>query len=128
MRAIRVLDLGVKILALKAVSRSGCLSKIPDPDFYPSRILYFLGRKKFRPVYKNCTSTGTVPFTSKIVIKFSKIWVGDPVSGKTYSGSHFHESKSLRGTESRIPDYFASGPNPFHRLIWNRIPDPDQGF
>jgi hypothetical protein len=43
-------------------------------------------------------------FTQKIVTKLSKIWIWDPGSGKTYSGSRIHGSK-----RHRIPN-----PDPQH--------------
>ncbi len=55
-------------------------------------------------------------FTQKIVIKLSKIWVWDPGSGKTYSGSRIQGSK-----RHRIPD-----PDPQHcwfgylELYWDK--------
>ncbi len=66
-----------------SVADPGCLSRIPDPDFYPSRIpdLGF--------------------FTQKIVTKLSKIWVWDPGSEirdpeKTHSVSRIQGSKRHR--------------------------------
>jgi hypothetical protein len=53
--------------------------------------------KKFGPIIEL--------FTQKIVTKLSKIWVWNPGSEKTYSGSRIQGSK-----KHRIPD-----PDPQHR-------------
>jgi hypothetical protein len=89
-----------------SVADPGCLSRIPDPDFYPSRIQK---QQQKRGVKKNCCHnllcshkfhkianyfSFEVPkkkiwanfqrilelFTQKIVNKLSKIWVWDPGS------------------------------------------------
>jgi hypothetical protein len=92
------------------VADPGCLSLIPDPDFYPSRILdpktatKKTGDKKFVVitfyVATNFTKLQIILvevlkkkiwanfqriielFTQKIVTKLSKIWIWDPGSGK----------------------------------------------
>ncbi len=96
-----------------SVADPGCLSRLPDPDFYPFRIpdpntatkenvknfflSSFLCSHKFHKIENNfyfevlkkkiwANFQRIVEFfTQKIVSKFSKIWVWDP--GKTYSGS-----------------------------------------
>jgi hypothetical protein len=94
---------------------------IPDPDFYPSRIpdpktaTKERGEKKFvvitlsshkfhkianyfsfevlnKKIWANFQRIIDL-FTQKIVNKLSKIWVWDPGSGKTYSGSRIQGSK-----------------------------------
>ncbi len=90
------------------ISNQGCLSRIPDPDFYPSRIQkqlqkrgvkkiscytffcshkfhktenYFIFELLKRKIWASFQRI--IPlFTQKIVPKLSKIWVWDPVSGK----------------------------------------------
>ncbi len=90
-----------------SVADPGCLSRIPDPDFYPSRIqkqqekrgvkkicchTFFCSHKFHKIEYylifdmlktiiwPNFQRTMEV-FTQKIVTKLSKIWVWDPRSG-----------------------------------------------
>jgi hypothetical protein len=90
------------------VADPGFVSRIPDPDFYPSRIQkqqqktggkkicchnflcshkvhkianYFsfeVLKKKIRPNFQRIIEL----FTQKIVTKLSKIWIWDPGSGK----------------------------------------------
>jgi hypothetical protein len=93
-----------------SVADPGCLSRIPDPDFYPSRIPYpktatkergekicchnFLFSHKFhktanyfsfevlkKKIWANFQRIIEL-FTQKIVTKHSKIWIWDPGSGK----------------------------------------------
>jgi hypothetical protein len=78
--------------ALTSVANLGCLSRIPDPDFYPSRIpdsktgtkergekniIFETLKKKFLANFQRIIKL----FTQKIVTKLSKIWVWDPTSG-----------------------------------------------
>ncbi len=89
-----------------SVADPGCLSRIPDPDFYPSRIpdpktaTIERGEKKIFvitfyvatnfsfsfewPKKKNWANFQRIIelFTQKIVTKLSKIWIWDPGSGK----------------------------------------------
>ncbi len=117
-----------------SVADPGCLSRIQDPDFYPSRIpdpttaMKDRGETKFvvKPFFchkfheielfhlwnvesKNLAQFSknyrTFHFTQKIVTKLSKIWVWDPGSGKNL----FRIQESKR---HRIPD-----PDPQH---WSR--------
>jgi hypothetical protein len=93
---------------LSSVADPGCLSRIPDPDFYPSRIQK---QQQKRRVKKICCRTFLCSykfhiienylflkcggkkmwanfqriielFTQKIAIKLSKLWLWDPGSGK----------------------------------------------
>jgi hypothetical protein len=94
-----------------SVADPGCLSRIPDPDFYPPRIpdpktttkergekkfvvINFLCSHKFHKI-ANYFSFRVLKkkiwanfqriielFTQKIVTKLSKIWIWDPGSGK----------------------------------------------
>jgi hypothetical protein len=100
------------IRGLLSVADPGCLSRIPDPDFYPSRIpdlgskntvatkergekkYIFLSSHKFRKIvhYFNFEVLKKKIwanfqriielFAQKIVTKLSKVWVLDPGSGK----------------------------------------------
>jgi hypothetical protein len=109
-----------------SVADPGCLPRIPDPDFYRSRIqkwqqkrgvkknsyhTFFCGhkfhkienyfifeklQKKIGPIFKT--------FTQKFATTLSKIWVWDPGSGKNLFGSRIQGSK-----RHRIPD-----PDPQH--------------
>jgi hypothetical protein len=113
------------VYVLFSVADPGCLSRIPDPDFYPSQILdpgsriqkqqqkrgvkknfshNFLCSNKFHKIV-NYFSFEVLKkkfwanfqrikelFTQKIVTKLSKIWVWDPGSGKTYSGSRIRNT------------------------------------
>jgi hypothetical protein len=94
-----------------SVADPGCLSRIPDPDFFPSRIPHpktatkergekkichtFLCSHKFHKI-ENYFSFEVLKkkiwanfqriielFTQKIVTKLSKIWLWDSGSGKT---------------------------------------------
>jgi hypothetical protein len=97
-----------------SVADPGCLSWIPDPYFYLSRILchsffcslklhknenyvsFELLKKKIGPKFKRIVEY----FTKKIVTKLLKIWVWDPGSGKKPipdPGSRYQ-----KGTGSRI--------------------------
>jgi hypothetical protein len=122
------------LLESSSVADPGCLSQIPDPGFYPSRILdlgsriqkqqqkrgilcshkfhkienYFSFEVLKKKIWANFKRFIEV-FTQKIVNKLSKIWVWDPGSEirdpeKTYSGSRIQGSK-----KDRIPD-----PDPQH--------------
>ncbi len=120
--------------AAESVADPGCLSRIPNPDFYPSRIQRgvkkmcchnFLCSYKFHKI-ANHFSFGVLKkkiwanfhriielFTQKIVTKLSKIWVWDPRSGI--------RKKHIPDPESRVPD-------PVSRIQGSkrhRIPDPD---
>ncbi len=108
-----------------SVAEPGCLSRIPDPDFYPSRISdpgsknsnKREGWKKLLSyffVITNFTKFNIILFLNaeeKNLVKFSKnYWsfypkgfhyalkymVWDPGSGKTYSGSRIQGSKGHR--------------------------------
>ncbi len=92
-----------------SVADPGCLSRIPDPDFYPSRIpdpktaTKDRGEKNFfcqtmlkKKIWTNFPRIIEV-FTQKIVTKPSKTWVWDP------------GSRGQKGTGSRILD-----PDPQH--------------
>jgi hypothetical protein len=71
-----------------SVADPGCLSRIPDPDFFPSRIpdpktaTKERGEKKYFCHTFLCTVRIIELFTQKIVTKLSKIWVWVPGSGK----------------------------------------------
>jgi hypothetical protein len=114
------------------VADPGCLSRILDPDFYPSRIpdpktatkekgekklvVIFLCSHKFHKianyfsfeVLKKKIWTNfqriTELFTTKIVNKLSKIWVWDLGSGIRIKPIPDPGSRSQKGTGSQIPD------------------------
>jgi hypothetical protein len=114
------------------VADPGCLSRIPDPDFYPSRIpdpktaTKERGEKNFVviPFYvaTNFTKLNIILvevlkkkiwanfqriielFTHKIVTSSQKIWVRDPGSGIQKKPIPDPGSRGQKGTESRIPD------------------------
>ncbi len=69
-----------------SVADPGCLSRIPDPDFYPSRIQKQQKRKKISQnlILFNFLNFPRIIelFTQKIVTMLSIIWVWDPGSGK----------------------------------------------
>ncbi len=114
-----------------SVADPGCLSRIPDPDFYPSRIpdpktpTKERGENKFdvTPFYvaTNLSAEEKIwanfqriieLFAQKIVTKLSKVWVWDPGPGKNLF---------------RIPDpgvKKAPDPDPQHCRILNTDPDP----
>jgi hypothetical protein len=79
-------------IPVRSVADPGCLSRIPDPDFYPSRI----------PDPKTATKErGGKKFDVILFTKLSKIWIWDPGSEirdpeKTYSGSRIQGSKKHR--------------------------------
>jgi hypothetical protein len=104
---------------------------IPDPDFYPSRIPDPKTAKKERGEKISCHTFFCIHkfhkiehyfifgmlkkkiwanfqriielFTQKIVTKLSKIWVWDPGSGKTYSGSRIRiRNTACNPTEVKI--------------------------
>ncbi len=107
-----------------SVADPGCLSRIPDPDFYPSRISDPGSKNSKKEGWKKiCCHTFFCShkfhiienyfifemmkkkiwanfqriievFTQKIVTKLSKLWVWDPE--KTYSGSRIQGSKKHR--------------------------------
>jgi hypothetical protein len=114
---------------LTSVADPGCLSRIPDPDFYPSRIQKqqqkrgvkkischnFLCSHKFHKI-ANYFSFEVLKkkiwanfqriielFTQKIVTKLSKIWIWDPGSGKNLFRIPHPGSRGQKGTGSRIP-------------------------
>jgi hypothetical protein len=113
-----------------SVADPGCLFRIPDPNFFPSRIQT---QQQKREVKKNVCHTFFCShkfhkienyfsfevlkkkiwanfqriielFTQKIVTKLSKIWLWDP------------GSRGQKGTGSWIPD-----PDPQHRS-WGLLP------
>ncbi len=95
-------------MELVSVADPGCLSRIPDPDFYPSWTPYPKTAMKDRGKKNLLTYLFFANFqriielfTQKIVTRLSKIWVWDPGSGKTYSG--------FRSKRHWIPDP-GSGP------------------
>jgi hypothetical protein len=121
-----------------SVADPGCLSQIPDPDFYPSRIpdpktaTKERGEKKFDviPFYLSHKFHKIVHyfsfevlkkkiwanfqriielFAQKIVTKLSKVWVWDPGSGIRDPEKTYSGSRGQKGTGSRIPD-----PDPQH--------------
>jgi hypothetical protein len=112
-----------------SVADPGCLSRIPDPDFYPSlipdpktaikergekKLVFhtFFCSHKFHKI-ENYFIFGMLKkiiwanfqriielFTQKIVTKLSKIWVWDPGSGKKPIPDP--RSRGPKGTGSRI--------------------------
>jgi hypothetical protein len=115
----------------QSVADPGCLSRIPDPDFYPSRIpdpktaMKDRGEKKFvvipffwshnftklnhfifemlkKKIWANFQKIIEL-FTQKIVTKLSKIWVWDPGSGIRDPGSGIRDPGSGKNL-FRIPD------------------------
>jgi hypothetical protein len=112
----------VQSIAGSSVADPGCLSRIPDPDFYPSRIpghgsripdpktaTKERGKKKVRKkkIWANFQRIIEL-FTKKIVKTLLKIWSWDPGSGIRDPGS----GKNL----FRIPD---------PGVKKHPIPDPD---
>jgi hypothetical protein len=119
---------------LSSVADPGCLYRIPDPDFYPSRIpdpkaatnyLFFCSHKFHKiknyfifEMLKNKIRTSFQRiielFTQNSFTKLSKIWVWDPRSGigKKPFPDPGTGSRGKKGTGSRIPD-----PGPQHCLV-----------
>ncbi len=109
-KELHVLSQWVQLYTGASVADPGCLSRIPDHDFYPSRIpdpktamnrhwwkkfgvIPFLWSHKFQKIElfyfwnveeKNLGqfSKNYRTFYHKIVSKLSKLWVWDPGSGK----------------------------------------------
>jgi hypothetical protein len=113
------------------VADPGCLSRIPDPDFYPSRGSRIQKQQQKRGVKKischnflcshkflkiaNCFSFEVLKkkiwanfqriielFTQNIVNKLSKIWVWDPGSEIRDPEKTYPGSRGQKGTGSRI--------------------------
>jgi hypothetical protein len=98
MGARRLTFITLSVSVFQCVADPECLSWIPDPDFYPSRIPdpkratkergeknkiehYFIF-EMLEKIWANFQRIIIDLFTQKIVIKLSKIWVWDPGSGK----------------------------------------------
>ncbi len=123
---------------LISVADPGCLSRIPDPDFYPSKIqdpktaTKERGEKKFVVITfyvatnlkfwsaekKNLGqfSKNYRTFTPKIVTKLSKIWIWDPGSGFRKKPIPDLGSRGQKGPGSRIPD-----PDPQHCIFYCKV-------
>jgi hypothetical protein len=129
-----------------SVADPGCLSRIPDPDFYPSRIpdpktvtkergenffsLYFFCSHKFhkieyyvifkmlkKKIWANFQRIVEV-FTQKTFNMLSNIWVWDPGSGirDPGSGKTYSGSRIQGSKRHRIPD-----PDPQHWASLSQI-------
>ncbi len=89
---------------LDSVADPGCLSRIPDSDFYPSRIPDLGSRisdpgSRIPDLGSRITDHGSKNSNKregwkKIVTKLSKVWIRDPE--KTNSGSRIQGSKRHR--------------------------------
>ncbi len=109
-------------IAADHVADPGCLSRKPDPDFYPSRIpdlgsrIITLCSHKFhkiahyfsfdvlkKKIWDNFQRNIEL-FTQKIVNKLSKIWIWDPGSGKNLFRIPDPGVKKAPDPGSRIPD------------------------
>jgi hypothetical protein len=136
-------------LLLFSVADPGCLSRIPDPDFYPSRIpdpgsripdpktaTKERGEKKFFVitfyVATNFTKLQVVKkkiwanfqriielFTQKIVTKLSKICIWDPGSEIRDPEKTYSGSRIQGSKRHRIPD-----PDPQHWLPPSQVGQP----
>ncbi len=124
LKKFRLLSQSIKYHYNKSsVADPRCLSRILDPDFYPSRIPHLWSRirqqhqkgegKNFFCPAKNHKIVNNFNFEHKKFIKsqntkqckichlfykLSKIWVWDPGSGKPYSGSRVQGHKGTTGS------------------------------